>query len=673
MIKRILALILSLMMVLCAFPIVAMADGEAVIQHTLAGQYDYDLLAVGCTTAFNGNFFSSLFGNNGSDIDVRELIHAYSPVEWVNESGTYMPNKTVVSNMSMADDDNGNRTYRIYLCRDLTYSDGTAITAVDYVFSILLAASKEVAEIGGVNPDLSYIVGMDAYRAGEAAYVSGLRLLSDNVYSVTVQASALPNFYELSMLDFNPCPMYVIAPGCTVCDDGNGAYIKNETSTFSADLLRDTMLNEVNGYVSHPSVVSGPYVLTSFDGVKCSFEINPYFKGDINGRKPTIKKITFQAYTNDTIVEALRTGEIGLINKATNIAVMEAAAELVHGGTYRMSAYPRSGGSLISFSCERVALSRTAVRQAIACCFDKDAAVKAYVGDYGMRVDGYYGIGQWMYSALHDAMVVAAADEGDSDENAVDFAGLGMDDIRVYEQNLKEAKKLLENDGWVLNINGKKFTAGTDAARCKAFDKQELQEAGLYEAALQQGGVEKEIQGETVVLVPLQLTLCYPAGNAIIDSLQETLIQPMAAVGIAVETKAVEYPELLNMYYRRTRRDADMIYLATNFSVNMDLTSVFAPDAVYQNMYNTSGIQDEELYAAARDLIRTEPGDVVTYCAKWLEFQRLYQEKVPGIFVYSNAYIDFYTYALNQYNIAANVTWSHAIVNAYMGDPVNEK
>ena len=40
--------------------------------------------------------------------------------------------------------------------------------------------------------------------------------------------------------------------------------------------------------------------------------------------------------------------------------------------------------------------------------------------------------------------------------------------------------------------------------------------------------------------------------------------------------------------------------------------------------------------------------------------------------VYSNVYYDFYPDVLQDYNISTNITWSEAIVPAYLSDPKEE-
>ena len=42
-------------------------------------------LTVGNTTKVKGSFFTTFFGNNTSDIDVRTMLHGYSPVVWDNQ------------------------------------------------------------------------------------------------------------------------------------------------------------------------------------------------------------------------------------------------------------------------------------------------------------------------------------------------------------------------------------------------------------------------------------------------------------------------------------------------------------------------------------------------------------------------------------------------------------
>ena len=69
---------------------------------------------------------------------------------------------------------------------------------------------------------------------------------------------------------------------------------------------------------------------------------------------------------------------------------------------------------------------------------------------------------------------------------------------------------------------------------------------------------------------------------------------------------------------------------------------------------------------------KTEPGDLLSYVKKWIAFLERFAETEPMIPVYSNVYYDFYPDVLQEYIINSNITWSAAIVPAYLSDPPEE-
>ena len=637
--KKLLSILLAALMALA---------GTVAMAEQAAGAPD-DELVVGSTTALSGSFFTEMWGDNTSDIDVRMLLHGYNLIQWNGERGSYGIDPTVVTGISAADDPRGNRTYTITLSGGLTYSDGAPITARDYAFSMLLAASPEVAAIGGETVSSDWIVGVDAYKRGDADVLSGVRVLDDYTLAVTVSAEYRPFFYELGILDVCPYPIAVIAPGCEVADDGDGAYIRNidpeiEQPIFTAELLNATILDPNSGYLSHPSVVSGPYTLESFDWESrtATFAINEYYKGNADGVKPSIARIVFRTVSPQTMVAELQSGAVDLLHKCVQADVIDAGLALTASGSVAAQSYDRSGFSFVSFNCEQPAVSSAAVRQAIAYCMDKDALVSGYVGNYGAAVKGCYGLGQWMTRLIDGRVAVPlAASDADAGEAATDaqaaWEALSLDGVRDYALDLNAAAALLESDGWTLNREGGAFDPASDDVRCK------------------------EIGGE---LVALDLKLIYPEGNAIGALLETALADNLAQVGVALTVEAVPMPELLERYYRTAERDCDMIYLATNFSYVFEPSNAVNPDDAYQGAFNRTGIADEALYDLAVDMARTEPGDVLSYCQKWVAFQERWAEVLPAIPVYSNTYYDFYTSALQGYDIGANVTWSQAIVGA---------
>ena len=216
--------------------------------------------------------------------------------------------------------------------------------------------------------------------------------------------------------------------------------------------------------------------------------------------------------------------------------------------------------------------------------------MKAYTGNFGLKANGYFGIGQWMYQLAAGTIQPPVAD----------------------------------------------LPANATAKEIAAYEK----------------------------TVALDLTLIYPEGNAVGDALNATLTENLAAIGVRLTVKAVPMNELLDIYYRRVARDCDMIYLATNFGTVFDPSTTYSTDEAYVKTVNRTGIRDKNLAQLAVDMRKTEPGDVLSYCQKWVAFQERWTEVLPAIPVYSNVYFDFYTTRLQNYRVTENQTWTQAIVGA---------
>ena len=163
---------------------------------------DYEELNVGNPTRMDGKFFTGMWGNATTDIDVRTLVHAYYLVEWGYDSGFLRANPVVASAQGVFEDSKGIRIYRFQLCDDLYYSDGTEITAWDYAFSVLFQAAPEISELGGRPMDLSYLEGYEEYISGEVPYLSGVRVTDDRMIEFRVKPEALPYFFEMYRMGF---------------------------------------------------------------------------------------------------------------------------------------------------------------------------------------------------------------------------------------------------------------------------------------------------------------------------------------------------------------------------------------------------------------------------------------------------------------------------------------
>lgn len=594
-----------------------------------APERDYDHLTVGNPTEMSGHFTFRLWGNSTSDIDVQSLVNGYNLVFWNQELNNYDFNPTVITGMLVTNDEAGNRKYTIILNDTLRYSDGSRITAKDYAFSILLQASPAIEELDGSTHAYQAILGANAYRAGESKMISGVSVKNDKTLCLTVKASSRPYYFELGKLDCFPMPVAVIAPGCTVCDDGEGAFLQGE---MTAEMLKETLLSSTSGYLTHPTVVSGPYRLLSFDGITAELEKNPYFQGNHYGEVPTIKSLTYTAVNNKDMIQRAVNGEIDLLNKVTEQKAVKDGVNMLSYSGFDVTAYARTGLNLISFCCENSTVASKAVRQAIAFCTDRKSIIKDYLGGQGIVADGLYGLGQWTYSVTTGNQSLTAEDAQKLGDTRADLKNL-----RIYDLNIPEANRLLDAEGWTLNQNGAPYTSDVSEIRSKLVD------------------------GE---LVSLDLTLLCAKENSLGDLLQKYLGENLQKAGIHLTVKTAPWEEVFACYHTAEKRDCDMILMAMNFQPAFDPTDMFDP-ADFSDNY--THIQDRTLYELALNV--GTAADSAEYLSKWVEFENYFTETLPMVPLYSNVYYDFYTDTLHDYYVNDTATWSDAIVQAFMSDP----
>ena len=606
-----------------------------------------DHLTVGSPTPMDGKFFTEMWEDVTSDGDVRSLIHAYNLVMWDGERGAFTHDPSVVNAIQIMDNDEGDRAFLIALHDNLYFSNGTKITAWDYAFSYLLSIAPEIDEIGGHAAKKEYIYGYSAYMDGSVNYLAGVQVLADDQLMITIDHKFLPFFYETGLISCIPYPISVIAPGVEVVDDGYGIYLANidrsiREPLFTADLLRQTILDPETGYQSHPSVVTGPYMIDSWDGRTAHFVINPWYKGNSEGKLPLIPEVTYTLAENDTMIGMLEAGEIDLLNKVTKANTVSDALRLIPQG-YKMANYPRTGLSFISFNGQNPALQSKAVRQAMAWCMDRDDVIGQYTGYYGLRVDSYYGLGQWMYGIVNGTVSVPVdppEDENDLaaqaayEKELAEWEKLSLDALTVYELNTSRANDLLDRDGWVLNSGGVR---------------------------------EKEIDGK---VVRLSFTMMYPEGNNINEAFENLWIPNLNSVGIRLEMQAVPMPELINRISHPGGWNADLVFVARNFEGIYDPSDYFMTDEDENHSWFTTQIVDEELWQDAVDMRQTEPGSVLEYVNEWILFVERFNDTLPMIPMYSNVYFDFFTPLLQDYYISQNQSWGQAIIGSVLGEEV---
>lgn len=637
MLKRIMGFLLAVCLLSAALISFCTAESSSV-QWT---EEERARLRVGNPTGMRGQFFTNLWdGGNTSDLDVQSLLHAYAPVRYDPELTRYRFDRSIVEDAIALDDQEGNRTYLMVLADDLYWSDGAPITSADYAFSVLFAMDPVIRETGGEPADYSWMVGAEEYLNHTSDVLSGMRMITEQILQIEVKAEALPYFYELSRLMIYPYPASVIAPGITVKDDGMGVYF---SEPLNAEMIRQTVLDPETGYMTHPSVVSGPYTLESFDGETARLRINPYYKGNEEGIRPRIGEVEYTVADNRDMIEQLGNGTFGLLNKVTLAQSITAGLQGQDTMPVSFSAenYARTGLTMLWFMENSPKMQEMAVRKAIACCFDRKSFSEEYVGPYGMQVDGFYGLGQWMYR-LASGLMKVPVDESLPEEEyhaaAEAFEGISLDGLTIYSLETEKAAEILEAAGWTLN------------------------EAGIRSKTV--NGAETE----------LRLTLGLPESEEAGEWLEKYLVRYLAELGIPVTMQPMTMEEVEKAYLCETDT-VDLLYLGEDFPIRFDpklLEPFETVDPENQAADSLTAVK-AELYGMAKEMVRTEPDDLAGFLTKWVALQEKITETLPLVPVYSNAYFDFFTRELHNYRITRAVTWGEAIVESYISDVEEEK
>ncbi len=603
--KKLLVLALVIMMVLPLIP----ASAESANQ-----------LIVGTTTELSGDFFTVMWGNNAADRSIKDLLHGYENIVWTRTDG-YQVNNTVVTEFSTELDAEGNKTYFFTIAEDLVYSDGSPITAKDYVFAQLLTTAPEATAVGADTSAGIELLGYDAFNKGESEVFSGVHLLGDYKLSVTVKAEYVPYYYELTLVQLFPYPYKVIAPGCDIADDGQGAYISGE---FTSALLEKTLLDPETGYRFNPQVTSGPYVLNTFDKVNMQavLKLNPLFKGNYEGLKPTIETVILKKTLQNTQMDELRAGTVDLLSTVTAGDEITMGLDIAEEGLAEYVTYLRNGFGFFTFACEEGhPTADVHVRRAIGYCIDVPEFARAFTKGYGQVVYGYYGAAQWMAKMYKTELA---------------------EKLNPYALNLDAAKAELVEGGWIYNEKGEEFVEGTDTLRYK--------------------------KAEDGTLIPCLIKWASTVDNSVSDLLLQMLPDNMAAVGMKIEQSTMQFAELLEYYYQPNRPDVpngrngyDMFNLATNFTPVFDPLYYYHTDDRYLGVNNTSGLKDEELTRIAQEMRNLDSSETEKYAELWFQWQTRWNDLLPTVPLYSNEYFDFFNPKLKGLNTDPLWYWTYDI------------
>ena len=593
----------------------------------------------GSTTGISGDLGNAWWTNNADDATLRGLIDDYQVVV-SDQGGAFVVNETVCGGIETTDNEDGSKTFTVKINEGLTFNNGEPITAANYVAYALVLYSPAALE-ASVQATPDKIVGAADYQSGATSYLSGVRLLDEYTYSVTISADYVPYYYELTYVSFTPIylPQYASAD-LTVKDDGQGAYLDGG-SLVASEI-------DASRWVYEGRVSAGPYQVVSVDtgANEAVLELNPNYAGNFEGQKPSIEQVVMVKSVTETEFDALKTGSIDLLNQLSDGNEINTALDLVEEGGYEVSAFERSGYGQLTFQCDFGPTQFEAVRHAVAYLLDRNDFANQFCQGHGSVVQGPYGLSMWMYK--------------DSEE-------LFASELDTYAYDPAKAVEILEADGWVLDENGNPYESGT------RYKEVTAEEAGDYPLNV--------TLADGRILMPLHIMWASSEDNPVSELLAVMLTngQQTADAGMVIEQTTMTFDELLLYLYRdATQGDKygvptyGMYNLATDYEANYDQSYYFTsdPDMVALG-YNQNYLFDDTLDQLSMDMVYgVEPGDDETYLKIWQDFIIRWNELLPNLPLYSNVYYTIYPEWLEGFE--QNSLWGFEDAILYASIPTAE-
>jgi len=520
--------------------------------------------------AISGDFING-FGNSAYDAWVKTILHEYYGTYITTADGEIVLNETVVKDVQTETDDAGNKIYTFELHKDLKWSNGEAITAKDYVFYVLWAASPEWTEAGASSALGFGLLGYTDYLEDTTERFAGVKLVDDYKFSLIIDAAELPYFYETSYVATYPVYMEGWAPAGKIDSNDDGAMITsdNEDWTLAFDTKR---ISQTERFA--PTVTSGPYNFVSFENNAVTLKANPEFKGDYNGNLPKLEYIIIRYINQTTDVDQCINGEVDAVTGVVEGPKIEKAKTAAETETIF---YPRNGYGGMFYHCDFGPTAIPEVRHALAYLMDRQEIITHVLGGYGSVTNGEYGLAQWMYQ----------------DNKAA------IDALPNFVLNPTTANELLDATDYKFEADGK-----------TAFDPAKAGEGKNY--------FRHNSKGERLIIEHLGTE-----DNDVTDAIEMQLMANTPAAGVDWRVTRSDFAQLLDHYYEGHLKDADRKYhsfnLATNFTVDYDPYFEYHSDWAGVTYYDTSHISDPRFDELTVKMRQLDPEKKDEYSAAWLE------------------------------------------------------
>ena len=333
------------------------------------------------------------------------------------------------------------------------------------------------------------------------------------------------------------------------------------------------------------------------------------YKGNHEGKVPTIQNIIIKRVNQDLDVDLAISGEIDLVTGVIEGSKIQAAQA---AETTNTTYYSRNGYGLLAMQAHFGPTMDYKVRQAIAYITDRQYVADVVLEGYGSIVYSEYGLAQWMYVESEDWV----------DQN-----------INKYAFSITQANEVLDETEWKFESDG-----------VTPFDPAKA--TGSY--------FRHNAEGERLVIQHFGTE-----NNNVTTSLQAKFAENMPKVGIEYKITIGTFDTLLDHYYYSYElEESEKVYhifnLASNFDVAYDPYYSWHSDWL-GTWYNAHQLEDSPENPAAplaagertldeltRAMQRLDATQTDEYLELWREYQLRWNKLIPNVPLYSNQYYDVF-------------------------------
>ncbi|REH76551.1 ABC transporter substrate-binding protein [Staphylococcus felis] len=366
-------------------------------------------LNVGIAEAPEGNF-QSIFAGSTGDSDVIKFFN-----DDLVTSDKELKLKPRILSWEVQKDDP--LTYTFKMKKDVKWQDGNPLTINDWIFTLETIADPDYTG-PRFGDGVQVVKGADEKRKGETDKIEGIRKIDDYTAEITFKENKANNLHNL----------WLSAP-------------------ISEKIFKDIPVKDMakSDAVRKNPIGIGPFKVKSIvDGESVELEKNDnYWQG-----KPHLDKVNLRVVEQTSMTQALENGEVDMANitapiakeikdnNPENIQLLESPSTSYSIIGFVLNDYDKKSQTI---GKERPKYQNKALRQAMALAINRKEWIDAFYYGYGKPLNGLIPSAHW-----------SGAKEGD---------------VKEYEYNVKEAKKLLDNagykdkdgDGWREDPKGEEF------------------------------------------------------------------------------------------------------------------------------------------------------------------------------------------------------------------------